>query len=43
MKKLDVRGVFDEQHCKKLLSSPLLDYFEIINENFTVFKLKNPI
>lgn len=39
-KKIDLRGVFCEDECKKILSSPLLDFFEIINENFTVFKLK---
>ena len=39
-KLIDFRGVFNLKVCKNLLSSPLLDYFKIINENFTVFKLK---
>lgn len=39
-KSLNVRGALTEEECKKLLANPLLEEFQIINENFSVFKLK---
>lgn len=39
-KKINIRGSFDEEDCKKYLSNCALEEFQIINENFSVFKLK---
>lgn len=39
-KKICIRGSFDVDECKKYLASSSLDEFRIINENFSIFKLK---
>lgn len=39
-KMIDVQGAFTQELCQKKLSSPLLEYFESINESFAVFKMK---
>ncbi|GBN08354.1 hypothetical protein AVEN_87773-1 [Araneus ventricosus] len=41
-KKISVLGSVTEKDCKKNLSSPLLDYFEPVNENLTLFKMRKP-
>lgn len=38
--RVNVEGVFNVSQCQKKLSSPLLQYFETINENFAIFKMK---
>ncbi|GFR23278.1 c2H2-type domain-containing protein [Trichonephila clavata] len=38
-KRVNIEGAFNLKQCKKKLSSPLLEYFKIINENFAIFKL----
>ncbi|GBM30103.1 hypothetical protein AVEN_223846-1 [Araneus ventricosus] len=38
-KRLQIDGAFTLKQCQKKLSSPLLENFEIINEEFTVFKM----
>lgn len=39
-KRIDVKGALNENDCKKYLSNPLLEEFRIINENFSIYKLK---
>lgn len=39
-KQVDVKAALSEVSCEKYLSSPLLDYFEAINDEFVLFKLK---
>lgn len=39
-KRINMQGAFTQEKCQKYLSSPLLDYFESINESFAVFKMK---
>lgn len=39
-RQVNIRAAFSGEKCQKLLSSPLLDNFEIINPDFTVFKMK---
>lgn len=39
-KRIDMQGAFTPEQCSKKLSSPLLEYFESINESFAVFKMK---
>ncbi len=39
-KNITVHGVFTKNQCEKKLNSPLLEYFEIVNENFSIFKMK---
>lgn len=41
-KRINVRGALTQDTNQKLLSSPCLNYFEPINENFTLFKLSKP-
>lgn len=38
-KKLDIRAAFTGQRCQNLLRNPLLENFEIVNPNFTIFKM----
>lgn len=38
----DFRASLNENDSKKFLASPLLERFEIINENFVLFKMKKP-
>lgn len=49
-KRINMDGCFNVQKCQKKLGDPLLEYFEIINQNFCIFKtcrkslfLNNPI
>ena len=39
-KKLNVRAAFSRDRCQKLLRNPQLEYFEIINPNFTIYKMR---
>ncbi|GFU06196.1 c2H2-type domain-containing protein [Nephila pilipes] len=41
-KRINVRGALTQDVSQKLLSSPCLEYFEPINENFTLFKIRKP-
>lgn len=41
-KRINVKASLNSEDCKKHLSSPLLEYFEIVNENFTLFKMLKP-
>ncbi|GFT07975.1 c2H2-type domain-containing protein, partial [Nephila pilipes] len=41
-KRINVRGALTQDVSQKLLSSPCLEYFEPINENFTLFKMRKP-
>ncbi|GFU51742.1 uncharacterized protein NPIL_94521 [Nephila pilipes] len=38
-KRLQIEGAFTLKQCQKKLSSPLLENFEIINEEFSAFKM----
>lgn len=39
-KRINIQGAFTVDQCRKKLNSPLLEYFENVNENFTLFKMK---
>ena len=39
-KKLKIKAAFEEKTCQKLLRSPELEYFEIINPNFSIYKMR---
>lgn len=39
-KKINVRASLNSKDCAKFLSNPLLEEFQIINENFSLFKLR---
>lgn len=39
-KRIDGKGALNETDSKRLLSNPLLEHFEIINDNFSLYKLK---
>ena len=39
-KKLNIRIGFTEETCQKLLRSPQFEYFEIINPNFSIYKMR---
>ena len=39
-KRLNMRAAFNVEQCKKYLSSPSLEYFEIVNNFLTLFKCK---
>lgn len=39
-KRVNVKATFNVENCKKQLSSPSLEYFEIVNEFLTLFKCK---
>ncbi|GBO35192.1 hypothetical protein AVEN_41119-1 [Araneus ventricosus] len=41
-KKISVRASTIEKDCKNNLSSPLLEFFEPINESLTIFKMRKP-
>lgn len=41
-KKLSIKSALNEANCKKYLSSPLLENYQIVNENFSIFKFKKP-
>ncbi|GIX84042.1 uncharacterized protein CDAR_270461 [Caerostris darwini] len=41
-RKISIKGSLTAEGCKKNLSSPLLDSFEPINDNLTLFKMKKP-
>ncbi|GIY20130.1 c2H2-type domain-containing protein [Caerostris darwini] len=41
-RKISIKGSLTAEGCKKNVSSPLLDYFEPINDNLTLFKMKKP-
>lgn len=41
-RKLSLRASLNESNCKKYLSSPLLENFQIVNEDFSIFKFKKP-
>ena len=39
-KKLNIRAAFTEETCQKLLKSPQLEYFKIINLNYSIYKMR---
>ena len=39
-KRLNIKAAFNVDQCKKYLSSPSLEYFEIVNDFLTLFKCK---
>lgn len=41
-KKISLKSALNETNCKKYLSSPLLENYQIVNENFSIFKFKKP-